>query len=165
MVGRRTGGTCMAMTTRAVVVALWQTAPLPDGFTQLWRHELGSLAELTRLRARVRTAVTGSPVVAHPQRDDWSEQLVLIVDELASNALRHGAGPVAAELSRSGRRWLIAVTDFSARVPPTPARGRDPGLGGFGLYLVADLAVGHGWCPEDGRKTVWAVVAEGRTGD
>jgi signal transduction histidine kinase len=143
-----------------VVVALWQTAPLPDGFTRVWRHELASVAELARLRARVRTELTGSDVVAHPEREQWSERLVLIIDELASNALRHGGGPVAAELSRSGRRWLIAVTDSSARLPPTPARGRDPGLGGFGLYLVADLSVGHGWCPEDGHKTVWAVVLE-----
>jgi signal transduction histidine kinase len=151
------------MTTRAVVVALWQTAPLPDGFTQVWRHELASLSELARLRARIRTEVTGTPVVEHPEREHWSERLVLVVDELTSNALRHGAGPVAAALSRGGRHWLIAVTDFSSRMPPTPARGRDPGQGGLGLYLVADLAVGHGWCPENGSKTVWAVVAEGPT--
>jgi hypothetical protein len=36
--------------------------------------------------------------------------------------------------------------------------GRDPGLGGFGLYLVADLALRHGWCAGRGTKTVWAVV-------
>jgi hypothetical protein len=145
--------------TGAVVVALWQTAPLPDGFTEVWRYELASLAELNRLRARVRTELTGAPRVAHPERDHWSEQLVLIVDELASNALRHGGAPVAATLSRSGNHWLIAVDDSSARMPPTPARGRDPGLGGFGLYLVADLSYQHGWCPEGGTKTVWAVVA------
>jgi hypothetical protein len=145
--------------TEAVAVALWQTAPLPDGFTQVWRHELASLAELTRLRARVRTELTGAPTVASPERDHWSERLVLIVDELASNALRHGGAPVAATLSRSGNHWLIAIGDSSARMPPTPARGRDPGLGGFGLYLVADLSHRHGWCPDDGAKTVWAVVA------
>lgn len=141
-------------------MALWQTAPLPVGFTPVWRHELADQAELARLRARVRREVTGSPVVDHPEREQWSERLVLIIDELTSNALRHGGGPVDAQLSRSGRRWLIAVTDSSPRLPPTPARGRDPGLGGLGLYLVADLSLGHGWCPEDGRKTVWAVVAE-----
>jgi two-component sensor histidine kinase len=142
-----------------VAVALWQTTPLPAGFTELWRHDLVSMAELSRLRARVRTETTGSAVVAHPDRDQWSERLVLIVDELASNALRHGEGPVAAALSRSGNHWLIAVSDSAARMPPSPARGRDPSLGGFGLYLVADLSLGHGWCPENGAKTVWAVVA------
>jgi hypothetical protein len=43
-------------------------------------------------------------------------------------------------------------------MPPMPAQGRDPGLGGFGLYLVADLSAEHGWCPEDAAKTVWAVI-------
>jgi signal transduction histidine kinase len=144
--------------TRAVTVALWQTAPVPAGFTELWRHELTSVAELSVLRARVRTETTGTAVVERPERDHWSERLVLIVDELTSNALRHGGGPVDAALARAGDHWLIAVTDTSASMPPVPAQGRDPGLGGFGLYLVADLAMDHGWCPEDGTKTVWAVV-------
>ena len=141
------------------MVALWQTAPLPDGFTTLWHHPLRSTSELTRLRARVRTTTTGRATVERPERDTWPERLVLIVDELASNALRHGGAPVAATLGRAADSWLISVSDRSPRMPPTPAQGRDPGLGGFGLYLVADLAVAHGWCPEDSAKTVWAVVA------
>lgn len=143
---------------KAVGVAFWQTAPVPDGFTQVWRHELRSIAELSRLRARVRAALTGRSTVAHPEREHWSERMVLIVDELASNALRHGGAPVAAALHRDGNQWLIAVDDSSPRMPPMPAQGRDPGLGGFGLYLVADLSADHGWCPEDAAKTVWAVI-------
>jgi signal transduction histidine kinase len=142
------------------VAALWQTAPLPDGFARIWRHPLHSIAELAALRARIRSETTGRATVERPDRDSWSERLVLVVDELASNALRHGGAPVLAVLSRAGDRWLIAVSDSSTRMPPSPAQGRDPGLGGFGLYLVADLAVAHGWCPEDGAKTVWAVVVE-----
>ena len=143
---------------KAVTVALWQPARLPHGFSELWCQELHSLAELARLRARLRAALTGSPVVERPEREHWSERLVLIADELTSNALRHGGAPVAAALSRSGPEWLIAVSDSSMEVPPTPAQGRDPGLGGFGLYLVADLAVRHGWSRARGAKTVWAVV-------
>ena len=140
------------------MVALWQAAPPPSGFAALWHHPLRSPAELTALRARVRTATTGRPTVERPERDTWPERLVLIVDELASNALRHGGAPVEATLSRADRRWMIAVSDTSARMPPAPAQGRDPSLGGFGLYLVADLSIAHGWCPEDAAKTVWAVV-------
>ena len=137
---------------------LWESARLPLGFRELWCQELHSLDELAGLRARMRRTLTGSPTVLDAQREHWSERLVLIADELTSNALRHGTAPVATALSRSGQEWLLAVSDASTEVLPTPAKGRDPGLGGFGLYLVADLAIGHGWSVMRGAKTVWAVV-------
>ncbi|MDK3257936.1 ATP-binding protein [Blastococcus capsensis] len=140
-------------------VALWQSARPPRGFAEVWRQELGSLSELAALRARLRTSMTGSRTVARPERDHWSERLVLIADELTSNALRHGGAPVAAVLGRNDHAWLIAVRDAKAEAPPVPAQGRDPGLGGFGLYLVADLSATHGWFTETGTKTTWAVVA------
>jgi two-component sensor histidine kinase len=140
-------------------VSLWQSAPSPTGFRELWCQELHSLAELAKLRARLRTTLTGNATVVHPEREHWSERLVLVADELASNALRHGGTPVAATLSSAGDQWLLAVSDPSLEAPPMPAQGRDPGLGGFGLYLVADLSVRHGWARERGAKTVWAVIA------
>lgn len=139
-------------------MALWQPARLPQGFRELWCQEVHSLQELSKLRARLRATLTGSPIVVHPEREHWSERLVLIADELTSNALRHGGSPVATALSRLSDRWLIAVSDSSADVPPAPAEGRDPALGGFGLYLVADLSAAHGWHLERGEKKVWAVI-------
>lgn len=145
---------------KAVVVALWECTSPPRGFTELWCQNLHALAELAGLRARLRLTMTGTATVERPGEDHWSERLVLVADELASNALRHGGGPVAAALSRVDDRWLVAVSDASADVPPTPAQGRDPGKGGFGLYLVADLSVAHGWTTVGrGQKTAWAVIA------
>ena len=94
-------------------MALWQPEASPIGFRELWCQELHSLSELARLRARLRTSLTGSPTVIHPEREHWSERLVLIADELTSNALRHGGAPVATALSRTGDRWLLAVSDSS----------------------------------------------------
>jgi two-component sensor histidine kinase len=142
----------------AVKVALWQPARLPHGFRELWCQQLQSLGELAKLRTRLRSELTGRATVERPEDEHWAERLVLVSDELASNALRHGHPPVAASLQRAGDEWMIAVTDSSTEVPPTPAEGRDPGQGGFGLYLVADLAVRHGWFRRPGEKTVWAIV-------
>jgi signal transduction histidine kinase len=158
----RNGGVATGLRTgpgnEAVAVSLWRSAPLPSGFRRQWHEELHSLSELAALRTRLRATLTGSPTVIDLQREHWSERLVLIADELASNALRHGEPPVRTVLSSAGRQWLLTVSDASLEVPPAPAQGRDPGLGGFGLYLVADLSLRHGWCREPGAKTVWAVV-------
>jgi hypothetical protein len=158
----RNNGVAMGLRTgpgiEAVAVALWQSAPSPFGFREHWCQELHSLAELAKLRARLRASLTGNPTVANPEREHWSERLVLVADELTSNALRHGGAPVATALSNTGQQWLLAVSDSSTEVPPMPAQGRDPGLGGFGLYLVADLSVRHGWFRDNGTKTVWAVI-------
>ena len=139
-------------------MALWQPAHHPAGFRELWCQELRSLGELSGLRSRLRTSLTGRSTVADPERDDWAERLVLVADELTSNALRHGGTPAATALSRTGDNWLVSVSDASTGVPPAPAQGRDPALGGFGLYLVADLSIRHGWFVHRGTKTVWAIV-------
>jgi two-component sensor histidine kinase len=55
--------------------------------------------------------------------------MVLVVDELASNALRHGESPVSATLSRSGDDSMIAVSDSAAGTPPQLAQGRTLGAG------------------------------------
>ena len=140
-------------------MAVWECARVPAGFSELWCAELGTTFELSGLRRRLREATTGSPTVLHPEREHWAERLVLIADELTSNALRHGGGPVATALSRIGRNWMVSVSDRSPEIPPVLAQGRDPAQGGLGLHLIADLAVRHGWFAERGTKTVWAVVA------
>jgi signal transduction histidine kinase len=142
----------------AVPVALWEPARVPRGFSELWCEQLGSTAAMAALRRRLRAELTGSATVEQPERETWAERLVLIADELTSNALRHGGGSVATALSRVGDRWMVSVSDEAPGVPPAPAQGRDPGLGGLGLYLVADLAERFGWFSERGVKTVWAVV-------
>jgi two-component sensor histidine kinase len=141
-----------------VTVALWQSAPRPAGFRELWCQELHSLSDLAKLRARLRSTLTGSETVRDPKLEHWSERLVLVSDELSSNALRHGGAPVATALSQRDDTWLVAVSDSSTDIPPEPAQGRDPALGGFGLYLVADLTQAHGWHLHRGAKTVWATL-------
>jgi anti-sigma regulatory factor (Ser/Thr protein kinase) len=89
---------------------------------------------------------------------DLCDRLLLVLDEMASNALRHGGGHVEAAVRRTGEDFLVAVSDGDTGTPPTPAVDRDPSQGGLGLYLIASLATAHGWFVEGDAKTVWAVL-------
>ncbi|WP_347058792.1 ATP-binding protein [Blastococcus sp. HT6-30] len=130
----------------------WPSAfPPPADPVLSW--QLRDVAELPAVRAQVRARVDGADA------DDLLDRLVLALDEMASNALRHGGGGVRAAVRRTGRAYLVEVSDQAAQTPPTPAVGRDPSLGGLGLYLIAELAPQHGWYVDGGAKHVWALLA------
>ncbi|HEY0509793.1 MAG TPA: ATP-binding protein [Blastococcus sp.] len=135
----------------------WLLRPLPDGRGEVWRWDLGSIAELPAARAVLRSRLEG--VGFPPDGDDTAgERLVLAFDELASNALRHGESPVVATVVTGTGGWLLDVSDRAPGSLPAPAVGRDPAKGGLGLHLVARLAVAHGWYVDGGAKHVWACL-------
>ena len=119
-----------------------------------------SLRDVAELPARPRAAAPPrrSPATPDP---DLLDQLVLALDEMASNALRHGGGEVRATVRLTDDAYLIEVSDQAAGAPPTPAVGRDPSEGGLGLYLIAEMATEHGWYVESAHKFVWALLPRG----
>lgn len=134
---------------------LWGPRPLPDvgpGTTTRWSWSLHAVADVTAARGRLRAEL---PRRAGAIRRDDLERVLLAFEELASNGLRHGTGPVHAVVAAGPSGWLVDVTDAAPDRGPTPAIGRDPAEGGLGLYLVARLGTAHGWCVRDGRKHVW----------
>jgi len=137
-------------------VSVWARMPPPhtDG-TSPWEEQTGGVAELSALRRRLRTALDDAGL---PRGNDDGERLLLVVEELLSNALRHGRAPVHLALSAPDLGWLVAVSDTAPDSPPMPALDRDPSDGGMGLSLVARICRVHGWDIEGDRKIVWARV-------
>ena len=136
--------------------AAWPSAVPPEAREELtW--ELSAVADLPRVRAEVRRFAVAQDA-SGAGSGDLLDRLVLALDEMASNALRHGGGSVEAAVRRTGDAFLVAVTDGGTTTPPTPAVDRDPAHGGLGLYLIAELSTAHGWYVDGDAKTVWAVL-------
>ena len=132
--------------------AVWPSASPPPAAPVLTWH-LHDVAELPAVRAELRRAA--SPDAPDP---DLLDQVILALDEMASNALRHGGGEVRATVRLTADSYLIEVSDRAASAPPRPAVGRDPSEGGLGLYLIAEMATEHGWYVEGDAKYVWALL-------
>jgi len=139
---------------------VWPSAAPPRAGAGLsW--ELDDVAQLPALRAEVRHYAARHTRGDDRESVDLRDRLVLALDEMASNALRHGGGSVRASLAVSGECYLIQVTDAAAGSPPVPAVDRDPSEGGLGLYLIAELATRHGWYASGDAKQVWALLPRG----
>jgi anti-sigma regulatory factor (Ser/Thr protein kinase) len=80
--------------------------------------------------------------------------VVLIVDELVTNAVLHGHGPVRLLLRLDGSQLVGEVGDDSTGAPRVRESGMDAETG-RGLWLVAALAAEFGVRPEAAGKTLW----------
>ena len=138
-------------------VPVWPSAAPPPA-TSLLTWDLHDVVELPRVRAELRRHPATSAPADNPRLIDVHDQLVLALDEMASNALRHGGGQVRAAVGQTEDAFLVEVSDQALASPPAPAVGRDPSEGGLGLYLIAEMAIRHGWYVHDGAKHVWALL-------
>lgn len=88
-----------------------------------------------------------------PMRDD----VVLMVSELATNAVLHGLTSFHLAVQRTQREIRVEVTDFAGGVPaldPHPDNGRQ------GLHIVDLLATRWGVCAgSESGKTVWFTLS------
>jgi anti-sigma regulatory factor (Ser/Thr protein kinase) len=135
----------------------WPHAPVPgtDGTGKQW--QVSSPAQLHHLRADLRAHLR-SCACDRDEAEPVSERILMVVDELTSNGLRHGLPPVTTRVVATFDSWLIVITDLCTGQHPQLAVGRDRALGGMGLQLVADLTSARGWTLSDGDKHVWALI-------
>jgi anti-sigma regulatory factor (Ser/Thr protein kinase) len=93
---------------------------------------------------------------------ELTETALLLVSEVTTNAIRHGAPPVRLSLRLDKDRLRVEVTDSSPALPRLGHPGPDA-IGGRGLQIVQQLAAKWGAKPS-GRligKTVWFDLLRG----
>ena len=152
----------------AAAYASWRgDTPVPAAAATRLSLQLGSLRSLSTVRRQVQQFLLSSLGIGReddvPARiEDAVAQAVLVIDELTSNALRHGSPPSSLHIGDDDGRWIVIVTDAAPDRAPTPARERPAGQGGYGLYVIADLTAEHGVHYESERKLVWACLTKPR---
>ncbi|ETK37045.1 ATP-binding protein [Microbispora sp. ATCC PTA-5024] len=80
------------------------------------------------------------------------EDVIFVVSELVTNALRHGSGAPTLCLTGGSSLVRVEVGDAGAELPPL---GMEPGPGGRGLDVVRRLCSGWGVSPLQRGKVVW----------
>jgi len=103
----------------------------------------------------------------HWGMSDCSDNAVLVISELVTNALRHavlsaqwmpGEHPIALILLRRDPHLLCMVSD-PASSPPVRETPDAAAEGGRGLQVVESCSAAWGWQPaEGGGKVVWALL-------
>lgn len=89
-----------------------------------------------------------------------ADDLLLIVSELVTNAVRYGAPPVRVSVTVDDRSVTVGVVD-AARSLPQLRLAHDDAESGRGLLLLSLLSTEHGVRPQAPGKVVWASLRRG----
>ncbi len=121
------------------------------------KRQAVELAELVRAVVRDAQPATPRPIDVHaeiaaPVNGD-ADELTQLIDNLISNAIRHGDGAITVRIERDGDGAALSVHNYGRPIPAealttlfdpyTRAGGREGGVG-LGLYIVDQIARNHG---------------------
>lgn len=153
-------------------------APTGTAFVTGWQRAADreeAMAQVER-RARPRTRIDVEHSVHGPSQaraavtacaqelglQSVCDDVVLLVSEMVTNAIRHAEPPVRLELQAGEQDVVVAVRDGSPN-PPRPRAAGEEVEGGRGMLLVDLLTSDHGVRVDQPGKAVWARLR--RTGD
>lgn len=89
-----------------------------------------------------------------------ADDLLLIVSELVTNAVRYGKPPVSVAVTADDRTVTVGVVD-AASARPVPRRPDGEAESGRGLLLLSMLSAEHGVRTDPPGKVVWACLPRG----
>lgn len=111
------------------------------------------------------SAAREARAAVHAALSEWDlreclDDALLVVSELATNAVRYGAAPIVLRLARADGTIRIAVQDGNPADGPRPQSPVESEPRGRGLHLIAALSNRWGWDATDRNKTVWAEIGD-----
>ncbi|QIY56356.1 ATP-binding protein [Streptomyces sp. RPA4-5] len=107
-----------------------------------------------RARVAARSFTDNLTPVPDPERAD---AFLLVVSELATNAVRHGGGRYTLQLFAGPDTLTAAVSDLSSAAPRERTPDLNGGSGGFGWHMIRHLTSHLAITPAPGTgKTIHA---------
>src|SRR4051812_49852403 len=110
----------------------WPRVPVPSVPGDVWHWQLETMHVVSRVRSDLRARIA-HPSVSSSSTEDARDGLLLVFEELASNALRHGGGDVRALVVAGTGGGLLALRHQGPGRPPRPPPDPGPALAGVGV--------------------------------
>ena len=116
-----------------------------------------SLTRTLTIERDARAPARAREAVAAFADENLMPDATLLVSELMTNAVKYGTGPIGLRLEAGAHGLRCDVADQGAGFTPKARSAPATQVGGWGLYLVEELA--SAWGVRDGSTHVWFELA------